>query len=473
MLFAQKEERSRQFSLALRAGLPILFLIFLLFYATRYQHETITINITYATLIAAITFITIYFIYFLINLSVKESLIDTTSQRFNPKAFATQLKNKKINTLALIKINNLEALSENYSPDQIDNLLYTLTQKLHLTFKQYGHKDIPIGKYHKSEFIIATQKHTVPTQTILEKILTEYKMIDSIELDLKFAIIDNSENNFEQAITQLHDIIQTQSIYKQNKNSMQTKDAKVLSEVEALIIDAIQNKKLHLQFRPLLNTKSRNVDIYETSVKLSSNKEDILPRVFLPIINRLGLGREYDFMLIEHIIKLLPLVDQKISFSFNLSPYSLRDHTFQDKVFRLIKGGKIDASRLIIQLYERKTHHDLSGYLETLKTFRRTGIRICIDNFGSSDASMEYMKHFKFDMVQFDRDYVSKLQDTTTLAILNSLINIAKELDISTIAKWVDNKTQEQKLTQLGIDYLQGFGIEKQLTEHELITYYN
>jgi hypothetical protein len=242
MLFAQKEERSRQFSLALRAGLPILFLIFLLFYATLYQKETITINLTYATLIAAITFITVYFIYFLINLSVKESLIDITSQRFNTKAFATQLKNKKIDTLALIKINNLEALSENYSPDQIDNLLYTLTQKLSLTFKQYGHKDIPIGKYHKSEFIIAIQKHTVPTQTILEKILAEYKIIDSIELDLKFAIIDNSENNFEKAITQLHDIIQTQSIYKKNEISIQTEDAKILSHIEALIIDAVQQK---------------------------------------------------------------------------------------------------------------------------------------------------------------------------------------------------------------------------------------
>ena len=473
MLFAQKEERSRQFSLALRAGLPILFLIFLLFYATLSQKETITINLTYATLIAAITFITIYFIYFLINLSVKESLIDTSSQRFNTKAFATQLKNKKIDTLALIKINNLEALSENYSPDQIDNLLYTLTQKLSLTFKQYGHKNIPIGKYHKSEFIIAIQKHTVPTQTILEKILTEYKIIDAIELDLKFAIIDNSENNFEKAITQLHDIIQTQSIYKKDDISVQIKDAKILSHIEALIIDAVQQKKLLLHFRPLLNTQTHKVDIYETTVKLASDKEDILPRVFLPIINRLGLGREYDFMLIEHIIKLLPLVDKKISFTFNLSPYSLRDHTFQNKVFKLIKEEKIDTSRLIIQLYERKTHHDLSSYLKTLNAFRRTGIRICIDNFGSSDASMEYMKHFKFDMIQFDRDYVTKLDNPARLSILTSLISMAKELNILTIAKWVDTQTQEEKLTDIGADYLQGFGIEKPITEHELITHYN
>jgi EAL domain-containing protein (putative c-di-GMP-specific phosphodiesterase class I) len=472
MLFAQKEERSRQFSLALRAGLPILLLVFLLFYATLYQEETITINLKYATLVAAITFITVYFIYFLINLSVKESLIDVHSQRFNKHAFIHQLKNKHIDTLSLIQINNLQALNENYSPNQIDNLLYTITQKLDLAFRQYGLKDVPIGKYHGSEFIVAVKESAQNLETILEKTLADAKKIDNIEIDFQFAVITNSENDFEKAILQLRDTIRTQSS-SQNPSCNKIEDAKTLSDIEQTIIEAIQEKKLQLSFRPLLNTKSNQIDIYEISVKLTANQNEILPRVFLPIINRLGLGREYDYLLIEHIVSLLRLIDKKISFTFNLSPFSLRDLTFQTKVFTHIKEQNIDASRLIIQLYERKTHHDLSGYLETLKTFKRYGLRICIDNFGSSNASMEYMKHFKFDMVQFDRDYVTRLEDHTTIAMLNSLVSMSKELDIITVAKWVDKEKQKQILIDLGVDYLQGFGIHKPITEQQLITQYN
>jgi EAL domain-containing protein (putative c-di-GMP-specific phosphodiesterase class I) len=224
----------------------------------------------------------------------------------------------------------------------------------------------------------------------------------------------------------------------------------------------------------LLNVSRDSIDTYEIAVKLKSEtRQDILPRVYLPIINRLGLGRDYDLTLIKHVIDLLPLVDKSISFTFNLSPFSLRDNTFQEKLFKYLKEKNVDPSRLIIQLYERKTHHDLSGYLETLKNFRSYGIRICIDNFGSSNSSMEYMKHFKFDMVQFDRDYVADLEDETSHAMLHSLVNMAKELHIQTVAKWVDNETQKKKLKELGIDYIQGFGVAKPIDEETLINRYN
>jgi len=473
MLFSQQEERSRQFSLALRAGLPILFLIALIFYALVEENTSITISIKLASLVAAITFISVYFIFFLINLGVKESLLEESSQRFNQHAFIRQIQHTKIHTLGLLRINNLQELAENYSHEQIDNLLYTLTHKLHLACKQHGFKKVPIGKYYNSEFLIGIEDDNGVLKMILEKMILENQQVDSMAIDYSFAILTNTDTDFEKAIVQLHDIIRRESYSTPEKLPSQTNNTKELSDIEQNIIKSIQEKRIILSFKPLLNTQTKDIEIYEISVKLKSGTQEILPRVFLPIINRLGLGREYDFILISHIINSLKLIDKKIAFSFNVSPFSLRDSTFQTKVFQYIKEKDIDASRLIIQLYERKTHHDLSAYLETLKAFKRRGLRICIDNFGSSSASMEYMKHFKFDMVQFDRDYVTKLNDATTTAMFSSLITLSKELNIITIAKWVDNEKQKNTLTTLGIDYLQGFGIGKPITEQQLLTTYN
>jgi EAL domain-containing protein (putative c-di-GMP-specific phosphodiesterase class I) len=86
---------------------------------------------------------------------------------------------------------------------------------------------------------------------------------------------------------------------------------------------------------------------------------------------------------------------------------------------------------------------------------------------------MEYMKHFQFDIVQFDRDYVTKLEDKNTFSMLNSLVQMAKDLDIITVAKWVDKPDQREKLVAMGIDYLQGFGIAKAVNEKQLIRTYN
>ena len=64
MLVSQKEERGRRFSLALRAGIPVLLLVFLVFYTTIDKSEEISISLKDGMLLGAITFIAIYFIYF-------------------------------------------------------------------------------------------------------------------------------------------------------------------------------------------------------------------------------------------------------------------------------------------------------------------------------------------------------------------------------------------------------------------------
>ena len=474
MLVSQKEERGRRFSLALRAGIPVLLLVFLVFYTTIDKSDTITISLEDGVLLAAITFIAIYFIYFLINLSVQETMIDQTTQGFNKQSFIKQLEYYKPKILVCINIENLQTLNENYSAEQVDVFLYTLTQQINLFFKQHGFQKILIGRNRGSEFLIAINKTTTNTQSLLQTFIKENKNISQIEVDYKFSIITDIHQDFEKNLIQLRDIINSQSIGQTNEKEINIKDAKELSTIENCVIQSIQQKNLLLSFRPLLNTHTDSVDIYEIAVKLKSAQgSDILPRIFLPIVNRLGLGREYDNMLVNHIINLLPLVDKGISFTFNLSPFSLRDESFQNKVFKAIEISGIDAPRLIIQLYERKTHHDLSGYLKTLKLFRSHGMRICIDNFGSSNASMEYMKHFKFDMVQFDRDYVTHLDEDTNYAMLNSLIKMSKDLQVQTVAKWVDNDEQKKKLRVLGINYIQGFGVGKPLSESALINRYN
>jgi len=475
MLQSQKAERTRRVTLALRAGIPVLILLFLIFVTTIYKDDELTLNLKDSFLLIAMTFVTIYFIYFFMKLSAQESMIDQTTQGYNKKAFISTLEHAKPTSLACLSIENLQSLNENYSSEQIDNILYSITQKLNLLFRQHGLDEVFIGRYRGSEFLIALDNKNHDIHNILNTMTIQNSHVNDIEIEYRFAVIHNIRGNFDKAITQLRVLISSQGAgVNKVKKLENTKDAQELSETEQCVISAIQDKKLLLSFRPLLNTHNDTIDTYEIAVKLQSEQnKDILPRVFLPIINRLGLGREYDLTLLQHLIHLLPLIDKTISLTFNLSPFSLRDKTFQKQVFTLLKEKSIDPSRLIIQLYERKTHHDLSGYLKTLKLFRTQGMRICIDNFGSSNASMEYMKHFKFDMVQFDRDYVTELDNKTTYAMLHSLIKMSKDLQVQTVAKWVDNDAQKKKLRVLGINYIQGFGVSKPLNETELINRYN
>ena len=476
MLLSELEERERRFKLALRAGIPILLLFSLIFYTIFLKGDTIDLTLENSFLLAGILFITIYFIYFLLEEDPKETLLDQTTHGFNQKTFIKKFQARKPKTLALLIIKNLTTINENYGSRNVDTLLHTIVHRLNNRFEELGLGKPLIGRRYGAEFLIALDKNSDDIKHILKVFSEENKIMNSIEIDYGFSVIQNTQENIDKIIIQLKDSIigsQEDSSVEDQKETI-IKDADEFSKLEENVIAALKKKNLLLSFRPLLNTHSDKIDIYEIAVKLKpDNRKDILPRVYLPIINRLGLGREYDLILFKHIIDLLPLIDDNISLTFNLSPFSLRDKLFQEKFFTYLDQSHIDPSRLIIQLYERKTHHNLSGYLATLKSIRAKGVRVCIDNFGSSNASMEYMKHFKFDMIQFDRGYVTNLKDKTSYAMLESLTKMSKDLRILTVAKWVDKEEQKERLRALGIDYLQGFGIGKPLQERDLIAKYN
>lgn len=475
MLFSEQEERERKFKLALRAAVPVLLLVFLVFYTVFLKDNVVDFSLENQFLLAGIVFVSVYFIYFLIETGSKETLIDETTKGFNQKSFIKKLQRHKPKSLALLIIDNLQTLNDNYSSEEIDRLLYTFIHRLDSDFTQEGVSNVLIGRRYGAEFLITLNENRQDIQTILNHVIEKNKTVDDIELDCKFAVITNTHYDFEKTISQLKDMIKAQNdTVPEQKNNNIVKDATEMMDIETAIADALQKENILFIFKPLLHVKKNQVDLYEISVKLKSKSTgDILPKVYLPIINRLGLGREYDWIIVKRVLALFPLLDKNISLTFNLSPFSLRNKAFLDKFFSALDESGIDPSRLIIQLYERKTHHNLSGYLETLKHIRAKGIRICIDNFGASNASMEYIKYFKFDMIQFDRDYVTNLKDKTNYAMLRSLIKMSQELHILTVAKWVDKAEQKSLLQMLGIDYMQGFGIGQPFNERDLINQYN
>ena len=87
MLLSELEERGRRFRLALRAAIPILLLVFLVFYTVFLKNKNIDLGLENQLLLAGIVFISVYFVYFLMEISAKETLVDQTTKGFNQKSF--------------------------------------------------------------------------------------------------------------------------------------------------------------------------------------------------------------------------------------------------------------------------------------------------------------------------------------------------------------------------------------------------
>lgn len=466
MILSQTIERERKFKLALRAGLPVLALIGLIIYSV-FQKENITLDTKTIILLISSSFIAIYFIFFIIELSISEKIIDDVTNALKEQAFTEVAKKSKTNTLALIEISNFDIIEEHYNSHEIEDMLKTLAKKLSTALNQKDLKYTIIGKKNHNAFLVATRTNNKDKLFDTIKTFTStHSKLNKIDIEYNFAIT-NCTKNYDTTIIYLRDIIKIQKNI--SKNESLENNIKI-EEIEQATLQALEHKNLIFTYKPLLNLHDNSINIYEVFVKLkANNSEDLLPRFYLPILNSLGLSREYDLTIAKHIIELLEKIDDNISMAFNLSPFSLRDIGFQKKLIKSIKSSNINPQRIIIQLYEKKTHHDLSGYLKVLETLREEGVRICIDNFGSSGSSMDYLRHFNFDMIQFDRDYTQNIYDDRTGSILWSMIEMSKKNSILTVAKWVDKKEQKELLETFKIDYIQGFAVHKPLSEDEFL----
>ena len=474
MLESVKEERSRHFQLALRVGIPVMVLILVLSYSVFFHGEDIEFDTRSIVLMTALIFVVVYFIYFALEQSRKESLLDPVTEGYRYDHFIRYLERRKPETIAALKVGNLSVINEAYGIAVTDELLQKLIGEINSYFYDKCGKYPAIGRKYGMEFLLAVDCAPQRAQDILDSFTKDFASIDDIELEYSYTVIGNECVLPQKAIEQLRNLVNTPRKYRLTEREEYIPNAKKLSEEEKKIVDALEMDALQLRFRPIESLESGKQDIYEISVKLkAADGKTLLPRYFLPVINRHNLGEYYDRILYSKVIEILEIIDDDISLSFNLSPFSLRKENFHDMMLEKIAKSGVDARRVIIELYEKKTHHRLESYLSVLGNLKRRGFRFCLDNFGSGNSSMEYIKHFRFDMVQFDREYISAIDDEKYLSIFSSLVSMAKDLDIVTVAKWVDDDRKREKLRRMGIDYIQGFSVGKVLDERELVERFN
>jgi len=176
------------------------------------------------------------------ELSVKESLIDQTTQGFNQRAFVQKLKDYHPKTLALLIVNNLATINENYSTQHVDKLLFSIIHALDAELTANGLKRALIARRYGAEFLIAINTQNSEIESIFKSFINKYRTIDNIDIDYAFAIITNIGDDLEQDIVRLKDIINVQH------RTDVVQDSKKLSETEEAVLEALHHKQFSLLF---------------------------------------------------------------------------------------------------------------------------------------------------------------------------------------------------------------------------------
>jgi diguanylate cyclase (GGDEF)-like protein len=196
---------------------------------------------------------------------------------------------------------------------------------------------------------------------------------------------------------------------------------------------------------------------------LDEDKQIILPGAFIPAAERYGIMPHLDRWVVAEVIRYLGRAPLKNSVNFiNLSGASLSDSDFFTFIKQQIIDSSVPPETLCFEITETAAIASLSHAVEFINEIRELGCQFALDDFGAGLSSFSYLKTIPVDYLKIDGAFVRDLQnDPMDYAIVQAINEIGHAVGLHTIAEFVENKETLASLDEIGIDFAQGYYIER------------
>lgn len=239
---------------------------------------------------------------------------------------------------------------------------------------------------------------------------------------------------------------------------------------------AMAKDKLELFYQPQIKSGG---SLYGCEALLRWNYEGqafIYPPLIILLASQSGFIDELGLYIIRKACRDMKQAEGRLGHpipcSVNVLPLQLEKPGFAEKVIRILTEEGVEGKDFLVELTEQVALSQsplLDAQLTALKSF---GIRISMDDFGMGHGSLSYLNSGHYDEVKIDGSLISRLPDhQQTRTIIRSILDMAKVLQLETVAECVESEEQAECLRELGCCVYQGYYYSKPLSLEEFITY--
>ena len=254
----------------------------------------------------------------------------------------------------------------------------------------------------------------------------------------------------------------------------------MLSEYQMLrndIITALAEDRVETFLQPIYSVAERRFVSAEALARIKEKDGSyMLPGRFIPIAERSGLIEQLGERVFEQVCDLIgtgSLAALGIEYiEVNLSVIQCENRQLAERYSAKIKEYGIDPASINLEITESSTIKQRTVLLENMKTLREFGCSFSLDDFGTGESNLDYIVNMPVDIVKFDRTMTAAFFTNERASVmLESVIMIIKHLGLKIVAEGVEEKRQLDALSNLGIDYIQGFYFSKPLPVNEFMEF--
>lgn len=196
----------------------------------------------------------------------------------------------------------------------------------------------------------------------------------------------------------------------------------------------------------------------------------VSPIDFIPAAERYGLMPRLDRLVTALALDWLAAHQRRVAdhaantdfFTINLSGQTIGDLGFVDFVRTKLAASGAPAERIYFEITETAVVADTDAAAQFMALLGQLGCRFALDDFGSSSASYAQLKRLPVHLIKIDGQFIDNLLDSAIdRAIVRSTCEVARALDLPVVAEFVENQAQIEMLRALGVDFVQGYVIER------------
>lgn len=240
--------------------------------------------------------------------------------------------------------------------------------------------------------------------------------------------------------------------------------------------DALGRDEFVLHFQPKLDLISRRITGAEALLRWQHPQRGLVPPAsFIPFAEQTGFIREITPWLLRQVIG--QAADWRASglavvASVNLSALDLLGNELVGQVRTLLADSGLPPALLCLEITESALLDDPEHALAHLQTLSALGVKLSIDDYGSGQASLAYIRNLPVDELKIDQVFVSQVDShPKNAAIVRSTLLLCRELGLSVVAEGAETSEELRWLVDNACQVVQGYGIARPMPADEFVAW--
>jgi sensor c-di-GMP phosphodiesterase-like protein len=215
-------------------------------------------------------------------------------------------------------------------------------------------------------------------------------------------------------------------------------------------------------FQPIFDLKTGQIRGCEILARWLREDGSVVPPMnFIPLAESSGRIQGMTWQILERALgDLQPLLkeDKEFKLSLNVVPGHLLSAGFVETLRRTVLAAKVSARQIVIEVTERDEIDDLARAAAVVSELRDYGFRVAIDDVGVGHSGLSRLKGLGANTIKIDKFFVDTVTvDASTTAIVEMLVALAKDLQMTVVAEGVETEEQVDALLACGVEEGQGY----------------